>query len=240
MDPLGSSLSPSVRPEIVEALLPGFGGASFCEVNLDREATRWREQYPELFKGGAHPLLDPSICQRFLDDIHTCLGITWSFGGYLEDRHHLLQGSYLERAGGFVHLGVDFNVPESTRIAAPRAGRVLLVDDDHDRDGGWGPRVFFKLDGKPPDDAVLIFAHLKGIEVGPGSHLAQGTVFAEVGGPPDNGNWVPHLHVQAIRSENLFNVLVQSFTELDGYGSSACIQDLRKDFPDPLPLIGWR
>ena len=240
MDPIQSSLSPNIHPEAVAALLPEFGGAPFCEINLDEEALRWHEQGPDLFAGGANPLLDPAVCQRFLDGVHARLGVVWSYGGYLENRSHILQGSYLERTGGFMHLGVDFNVRQSALVAAPRPGTVILVDDDHDRDGGWGPRVFLKLDGDPLDNPVLIFAHLQGIEAEPGTRLSQGTVFAEVGGPPDNGNWIPHLHVQAIHSGKFFEVLVGKFAELDGYGSLGRIEDLQQNFPDPLPIIGWR
>jgi murein DD-endopeptidase MepM/ murein hydrolase activator NlpD len=240
MDPRHSLQPRSVHPDTVSALFPALGGASFCEVNLDEEALRWRERYPEQFVGGINPLLDPAICQAFLDELHTRLGTDWSFGGYLEDRHHLLQGSYLERTGGFVHLGVDFSVPQGTLVAAPRAATVFLVDDDQDRDGGWGPRVFLKLEGEPPDDPLLIFAHLQGIEVTPGTRLSRGATFAEVGGPPDNGNWVPHLHVQAISSNRLVEVLIERFEELDGYGLPARLESLRVSFPDPLPLIGWQ
>ncbi len=235
-----ASPPPSVRPDAVTALFPGLGGTLFCEVNLDQEAMRWRAQHPERFAGGANPLLDPAICQTLLDDLHARLGVDWSYGGYLEERSHLLQGSYLDRTGNFVHLGIDFSVPQGTLVAAPRAATVFLVDDDHDREGGWGPRVFLKLDGEPPDDPMLIFAHLQGIEVTPGTRLTRGTVFAEVGGPPNNGNWIPHLHVQTIPSDRFVEVLIERFEELDGYGPLARLENLRMSFPDPLPLIGWR
>ena len=240
MDPRSSSPSQSVQPDAITSLFPWLGGTSFREVNLDEEAMRWRVRYPERFAGGANPLLDPAICQTLLDDLHARLRVEWSYGGYLEDRRHLWQGSYLEGTGNFVHLGIDFHVPQGTPVAAPRAARVFLVDDDGDRDGGWGLRVFLKLDGEPPDDPLLIFAHLQGAGMMPGTRLPRGTVFAEVGGPPDNGNWAPHLHVQTIPSDRLVEVLIEQFAELDGYGPAARVENLRVSFPDPLPLIGWR
>jgi peptidoglycan LD-endopeptidase LytH len=240
MEPIQPSSFIIIQPETVDALLPGFGGLPFCEVNFDREAVHWQTQNPELFADGGCPLLDPVICQKFFDGIHARMSVTWSYGGYLEERRHLLQGCYLEKTGGFVHLGVDFTVPQGSPVAAPRPGVVLIVDDDHDRDGGWGPRVFLKLEGEPFDGTILIFAHLQAITVGPGARLQRGTVFAEVGGPPNNGNWVPHLHVQAIHSDKLVEVLVDKFAELDGYGHPSLIEDLKETFPDPLPIIGWR
>jgi len=74
-----------------------------------------------------------------------------------------------------------------------------------------GTAGFLRLDGRPPDDLMLIFAHLQGVDCEAGNPSSRGTVFAEIGGPPDNGNWVSHLHVQAIRSEKLFQVLIENF-----------------------------
>jgi hypothetical protein len=66
------------------------------------------------------------------------------------------------------------------------------------------------------------------------SRAAAGTIPAEVGGPPHNGNWHPHLHIQAVREPYFQEVLVERFNELDGYGSSAEKSLLRREFPDPL------
>lgn len=230
---------PEIKPDAVTALFPQLAGTSFCEVHLDEEAVRWREQYPERFVGGGNPLLDPAVCQGLLDEFHKRRRVDWSYGGYLENRRHLWQGSYLEQSGNFLHLGVDFNVPQGTAVAASREAAVLLVDHDLDRDGGWGQRVFLKWVGDPPNDAVLIYAHLQDVTAMPGICLARGTIFAEVGGPPDNGNWAPHLHIQTIPISSLGDTLSNRLAELDGYGPPPGIQDLRADYPDPLPLIGW-
>jgi murein DD-endopeptidase MepM/ murein hydrolase activator NlpD len=221
-------------------LFPGLKETSHCEVNLDEEALGWRIRYPDSFADGANPLLNPANCQVFLDDLHTRRSVDWSYGGYLEDRRHLWQGSYLEQTGNFLHLGVDFNVPQGTAIATPRNAAVLLVDHDLDRDGGWGQRIFLKLAAESPEDMVLIFAHLQAVSVVPGMRLARGSIIAEVGGPPDNGNWAPHLHIQTIPSGILSDVLLERLDQLDGYGPPDNIEELRSNFPNPLPFLGWR
>ena len=239
MNPEPSLPPRCVQLDAVTSLFPGLGRTAFCAVNLDEEAKRWRAQHPERFAGEANPLLDPAICEALLHDFHARHRVEWSYGGYLEDRRNIWQGSYLERTGNWVHLGVDFHVPRCTPVASPHAAAVFLVDHDLDRNGGWGQRVFLKLDGEPPDDSVLIFAHLQGADATPGTRLARGTSFAEVGGPPDNGNWAPHLHVQAIPPERLVEVMIERFAALDGYGPPSRVEDLRVRFPDPLPIIGW-
>jgi len=214
-------------------MFPGLRGSKSCYVNLDSEAVRLSAEHPELFAGGGNPLLDPAVSQRMMDEIHHREGVVWSYGGYLEDRRHLLRGCYLEATGNFLHLGVDCTVPQGTQVAAGFAATVILVDDDQDRDGGWGPRVFLAFGG-----LVLIYAHLQNVAVSPGQELASGAVLAEVGGPPHNGNWHPHLHVQAIRAGLFQEVLVERFQELDGYGPPAARAALQKDFPDPRPYLG--
>ena len=214
-------------------MFPGLRGSKYCYVNLDAEAVRWSGEHPELFSAGDNSLLDPAISQRMMDEVHRRCGVVWSHGGYLENRRHLLRGSYLQATGNFLHLGVDCSVPQGTRVAVDFPAKVILVDHDPDRDGGWGTHVFLTSDGP-----VFVCAHLQNVGVRPGQALEPGTVFGEVGGPPDNGNWHPHLHVQAIRT-GLFNqILLERFQELDGYGHPDAIAELQQDFPDPRPYFG--
>ena len=214
-------------------MFPELQDSKYCYVNLDDEAVRWAGEHPGLFSAGGNPLLDPAVSQRMMDDAHRRCGVVWSQGGYLENRSHLLRGSYLEATGNFLHLGVDCTVPQGTRVAVDFPAHVILVDHDLDRDGGWGTRVFLNSDGP-----VFVYAHLQNVAVKPGQTLEPGTVFAEVGGPPENGNWHPHLHVQAIRAGLFHQILLERFQELDGYGHPHAIAELEQDFPDPRPYLG--
>ena len=240
-------------------LFPGLEGQIYCRVDLEAESRVFREAHPDLYADpGCNPLLDPAVCQRFLEDIHRRRGVDWSFGGHLENRPHLWQNSYLQASGNFVHLGVDLHVPQGTRISVCRKSRVMLVDDDADPDGGWGVRVFLKpvagADSGPagspnpgivappavtPEaDVFLIYAHLQSCRWQPGDRLHPGDVLAEVGGPPGNGNWAPHLHIQAIRAASFQEILLEHFPDLDGYGPPARRSELAFRFPDPLPHLG--
>jgi len=216
-------------------LFPELEGRAHCRVDLEAESLLWRQEHPELFATSANPLLDPAVCARMVADIHRKYGVEWSYGGYLENRPHLWRGSYLEAGGTFLHLGVDLNVPQGTRVATPTEARVIVVDDDKDQDGGWGMRVFLAPTGA---GVVLIYAHLQNATATPGETLEPGTVFTEVGGPPHNGNWMPHLHVQAVRAELFHEILRERFDQLDGYGPYAERDTLQTGFPDPLPYLG--
>lgn len=214
-------------------MLPEFNNQPHCGIDLDDEAARWSSEHPELFAAGSNPLLDPETSQRMVDDIHRRRGVVWSHGGYLENRRRLWRGSYLEARATFLHLGIDVNVPQGTRVAASFPARIILLDHDPDRDGGWGTRVFLASEGP-----FFIYAHLQNPRVQPGDAVAAGDVFAEVGGPPDNGNWHPHLHVQAMRPGLFHEILLERFHELDGYGLPDDRHALELDFPDPGPWVG--
>lgn len=219
-------------------LFPDLAGTTVTRVNLDTEQFAFAKRHPEFFGNPAvNPLLDPRICEQMVHECHAAHGVDWSYGGYLENRQHLWRESYLKAKGTYLHLGVDFNVPQGTRVAVVEEALVMLVDEDRDFDGGWGPRVFLKPSTARRLKIVQIFAHLQAVRVQPGDRLSPGTVFAEVGGPPHNGNWHPHLHIQSVREPLFQEILLEHFSELDGYGHPDERSKLRREYPDPVPRI---
>lgn len=210
-------------------LFPAFDKKPFARINLDEEAARWPSS-------GPNPLLDPATCDRMVAEVHQRKGVAWSYGGYLEDRRRLWRGSYLEKTGAFIHLGVDFNVPAGTELVSGHSATVLLVDDDGDRDGGWGTRMIIEP-AIAGHDIYLIYAHIQNVRFQAGDEIDAGDVLGEVGGPPDNGNWYPHLHVQSVLPEYFDQVMLDNFEQLDGYGRAEDIETLRRRFPDPLQFL---
>jgi hypothetical protein len=76
------------------------------------------QELPARASGAAvNPLLDPRVSQFMVDEFHRARGVDGSYGSYIEDRRYLLRGSYLSATGAYLHLGVDFNVPQGTRVA---------------------------------------------------------------------------------------------------------------------------
>ncbi|MBP7829708.1 MAG: peptidoglycan DD-metalloendopeptidase family protein [Kiritimatiellae bacterium] len=216
-------------------LFPSLAGQPVARINLDDEAAHWLARRPAA-PDAPNPLLDPAVCGQMIAEVHRREGADWSYGGYLEDRRRLWRGSYLEKSGAFIHLGVDFNVPRGTEFVAGFPAGIVVVDDDPDRDGGWGKRIILRPK-MPGGDVLLIYAHLQNVRCRPGTHVPAGAVLAEVGGPPHNGNWHPHLHVQAIRRGLFEEILLERFSELDGYGRAEELDELRVSFPDPLPIV---
>lgn len=124
-------------------------------------------------------------------------------GGYLENRI-----IYRRSPGLFgdptvparsLHLGVDVWVRAGTPVWSPLPATVhSLADNDHF--GDYGPTIILEheLEG------VLfytLYGHLARREMAllrPGMRIEPGIAFAEVGPPPENGDWPPHLHFQII------------------------------------------
>ena len=219
----------------VRRLFPSLADSRAARIDLDAAFQRWRRANPDYcVRGGPNPYLDPIVAGQIMEEIHRAEGVAWSFGGYLEDRRHLLAGSYLDATGHFTHLGVDAHVPQGTPLVAGAPGTVLLVDDDQDTDGGWGPRVFLRRAVDEDDDIVGVFAHLQAPRCRAGDEVGPADVFAEIGGPPGNGNWHPHLHLQVLGIRTFEELIVEGLRRLDGYGPPGKKRELAARFADPL------
>lgn len=211
---------------------PELKDGRFLNINLDNEAQLWFvENNLEL----ENPLLDPAVCQSFIQECHRRHQTDYSFGGWMESRSVLWQGSYLDEDERHIHLGVDYNVPEGTGISVHRSSSVIRVDDDHPEAHGWGNRVIVH---DQQADVMVVFAHLDtpvGIRIG--DTLEPGHIFAKVGDPSKNGGWFPHLHVQLIKPDYYHFLLKNDLRDLDGYGKVEDINFLKSNFPDPTAYL---
>lgn len=221
---------------MIDRLFPELSEQLFGQVNMDQLAQEELARRPGLEGKSKEvwPFVDPAFVQLLVEQEHRRLAVRYSYGGYLENRSILLRKSYLSDSGAFLHLGVDFSVPVGTLVAAGVGGRVLAVDDDHDENLGWGPRVIVGPVNQGSRQPVLVYAHLKEVGVRVGQRLDAGQNIGVVGAPPQNGNWWPHLHVQAISPETFRAIFPAQLDRLDGYGNPTDSETLRAAFPDPL------
>ncbi len=165
-----------------------------------------------------NPLLDPTYCRKWISRIHRRYKVDCSYGGWFEDRSILWRGHYMQE-GASHHLGVDFTVPEGTRVYSPTNGTVVEVWYDPDINGGWGGRVVVRIRPK----LYIVFAHLTRIPLKEDTVIKPGSLIGRTGNKDCNGNWFSHLHVQMVR---------YSYKNIDGYGNFN-IKNQRR-FPDPF------
>ncbi len=222
---------------LLSHFLPEYRQASVAYVNLDMEA-RLSVATGRMTTAQATQLADANVCAGFVEELHKRLGVVASFGGYLEDRAFLWQGTYLGNTEKTVHLGIDFNAPQGSVVATPVGGTVIRCDNDHPDRWGWGPRVFIETDGTSSDPtsahSILLFAHLAEISVRVGDVVMSGSTLGVIGTPPFNGDWFPHLHVQQVRRELYDTFMRNDPWALDGYGDRSAMTTFTTDFPDPI------
>ncbi len=203
-------------------------------VNTNELAREWKRRQPVGSLQGGELYERPHVCEGIIQAAHAGLGLAWSYGGWGENRSDIWSGSYLERGAAFIHRGVDFNVPAGTLVESDNWMDVLYVGNDHPLQGGWGTYVLAQLRHKP---VALLYGHLdQDCMCREGQLIGPGQAFAKVGTSSNNGQWYPHLHLQALTSEaiELFFADIHGF---DGYGRVADVSvDLRL-FPDPLPYV---
>jgi murein DD-endopeptidase MepM/ murein hydrolase activator NlpD len=168
-----------------------------------------------------NPFLDPYIWGEWVRLLHKTWDVNFSWGGYMENREEILEGTYLQ-SGRRIHLGVDYWVGEGYWVCLPKKGELVYAKQHDDQNGGWGGQVIFKIDG-----LYYIFGHLDNIVVKIGKVFPAGSQIGTIAGVGKSGGWWPHLHVQCMRKFDI---------DVDGYGSK---EDPFRwtDYPNPTEAI---
>ncbi|MCB0689683.1 MAG: aminotransferase class III-fold pyridoxal phosphate-dependent enzyme, partial [Saprospiraceae bacterium] len=138
---------------------------------------------------------------RILEDQDASMAI----GGYGERRPFYTTDAYqMERNDGAswrtVHLGVDLWARAGTDIFASLPGIVFSIQDNTG-DCNYGPTIILQHEPEPGLIFYALYGHLSADSldnVRPGQRVSAGEKIAEIGRPPINGNWPPHLHFQII------------------------------------------
>jgi len=191
-------------------LFPYLTGKWKIDIQLNKYAKVLQEDAEN------NPFLDPNLFGEWINLLHKSLGVDYSWGGYLEDREEILDGTYLP-AGSKVHLGIDYWVPLNSPVLMPKDGKLVASRYDPDKNGGWGGQAIFDIDG-----LFYIFGHLHGHAGKVGKTYARGQVIGYVADIDRSGGWYPHLHLQCMKQFN---------PNVDGYGYPTA--DLHEEFPDP-------
>lgn len=217
-------------------IFPSLKNKNFSYINLNREAKIWIKEKRIKVSKRNNPLLNPNICQSFINEVHKKYSIDFSYGGWMEDRSFIWQGSYLEKDQMFIHLGIDINAPAGTEVATDFKSKVVKVDNDYPLDGGWGPYVILK---NLEQNIYFIYSHLdKNILCKKGEILEKNTIFAKIGKAPFNGNWFSHLHIQSIDFKYYHNLEKNNlWEEFDGYGFKSDITLNVARHRDPMEFI---
>ncbi|MGB1287227.1 MAG: aminotransferase class III-fold pyridoxal phosphate-dependent enzyme, partial [Aggregatilineales bacterium] len=131
-------------------------------------------------------------------------GVNVAIGRYDEPRliycsDDFSTGTHPVEESRTVHLGVDIFAEADTAIYAPLAGTVhCLANNTKHLD--YGPLIILRHN-TGEHDFYTLYGHLSESSLSAltvGENVAAGEKIAEMGSPPTNGDWTPHLHLQLI------------------------------------------
>ena len=217
-------------------------GLSRYEMNINGEAADFDQKFLNhswALGRTSHersPFLEPIVAQKMVDLYHERRGITWSHGGYLEDRTDLWRGGYLKEP--VIHGGIDVSLPAGTVVRCMRDGTVVWVDDDKNPDGGWGPYIVVRTMNDRGSVEYVLYGHLGSMFVKAGDSVSRGGILADIGAPPENGGWWSHLHLQCVAQEYYEWCCDNDINKtLDGYFPCSQLDLFRVRFPDPSALL---
>jgi murein DD-endopeptidase MepM/ murein hydrolase activator NlpD len=192
-------------------IFPTLQGTTWEEVDLGSLAVA---DFPSHQNG--NKLLNAEFCDQWVKQIADKVGADFTWGGHFEDRKHLWTG-YYDNTEKVTHLGIDYNVPSGTPVAAPAACEVVHSWADTSIHNGWGGRLILKMDDPWQNAPYLVLGHLAHKDLPKeGTRFEKGDIITVTGKPHENGGWFPHLHVQCV-NEDFYQKHIDDLKLLDGY-----------------------
>ena len=158
-----------------------------------------------------------------------------AFGGYQEirnlyQRSTVFKGDNSEERN--IHIGLDLWINESASIHAALGGTIHSLQKNTAL-GDYGPTIIIQHDLEGIVFHTL-YGHLSEESLNEkqvGDRIAQGEQFANLGLPPINGDYAPHLHFQIIMDmENMVG-------DYPGVCSSTRLNHYTTNCPDPNLLL---
>ena len=141
-----------------------------------------------------------------------------------------------------VHLGLDFFAPAGSPVRAPLAGTVLAVAHN-DKPLDYGPTVILRHTTPDGTGFHTLYGHLDRAtldHLAPGDRVQPGDVIGRLGDASVNGGWPPHLHLQVMALDPLFDEGTPPHER--GNYPGVVLHRLRTVWesilPDPTPLAG--
>ena len=140
---------------------------------------------------------------RLIEKAMAAAGTGFAFGRWAERREvysNDLFASDATEAIRDVHLGIDVFCSSGTPVHAPLDG-VVRIKANNAQELDYGPLLILEHESRDGDAFFSLYGHLAAKSVASieeGQRIAAGEKIAEIGAPPENGNWPPHLHFQLI------------------------------------------
>jgi 4-aminobutyrate aminotransferase-like enzyme/Ser/Thr protein kinase RdoA (MazF antagonist) len=180
----------------------------------------------------------PGKAQALWEEIAAAEGIELGLGNWTEDRAIYSTPAFASvidpAMRRTLHLGLDLFFAPGTALHAPVAGRVAdcyITPDPLD----YGCAVLLEHEPEPGLRFWTLWGHLShesAARATIGRQFAAGEIFAWIGADTENGNWLPHLHLQLVTAEPA------RAADVIGAGERHLRDVWTELFPDPADLVG--
>jgi len=181
---------------------------------------------------------DPAQAQALWAEIAAAQGIELGLGNWTEDRAIYSTPAFASvidpAMRRTLHLGLDLFFSPGTALHAPLAARVAdcyITPDPLD----YGCAVLLEHEPEPGLRFWTLWGHLaheSAARATIGRRFEAGEVFAWIGADTENGNWLPHLHLQIVTAEPA------RAADVIGAGERNLLAVWQELFPDPANLVG--
>jgi murein DD-endopeptidase MepM/ murein hydrolase activator NlpD len=181
-------------------------------------------------------LTDAAIFEEFIENHLSINNAKVAFGGYLEIRNLYQRSTVFKNEitdERNIHIGLDLWIKAGTTVLAALDGKIHSFQNNTAL-GDYGPTIIIEHE---IDNVIFytLYGHLSlesldGKEIG--QTVKKGEVIAQLGSPPINGDYAPHLHFQ----------IIQDIQNLKGDYPGVC-SEKKLDYyiencPDPKLLLG--
>lgn len=178
---------------------------------------------------------DAEIFEEFIEDHLAKNNAKVAYGGYLEKRNlyrrseNFKDNISVERN---IHIGLDLWIKAGTSVLSALDGKIHSFQNNTAH-GDYGPTIILehKIEGCT---FYTLYGHLSLESLDgklEGEFVKRGEKIAELGKPPINGDYAPHLHFQIIKD------IQNKWGDYPGVCSENEMEFYKENCPDPNLLL---
>ena len=178
---------------------------------------------------------DAAIFEEFVEDHLSKNNAKVAFGGYLEKRNLYRRSENFKNENideRNIHIGLDLWIKAGTSVLSALDGKIHSFQNNT-LHGDYGPTIIIE---HQIDDITFytLYGHLSLESLNgkqEGQLVKKGEKIAELGKPPINGDYAPHLHFQIIKD------LENKKGDYPGVCSLKNLEFYKENCPDPNLLL---
>jgi murein DD-endopeptidase MepM/ murein hydrolase activator NlpD len=184
------------------------------------------------------PLTDAKLFEDFVENYLSNNNAKVAYGGYLEHRNLYKRSTVFKDVAveeRNIHIGLDLWIKAGTEVLAALDGTIHSFQNNGAL-GDYGPAIILKheIEG---GTFYTLYGHLSLESLDgktEGAAVKKGAIIGQLGAPPVNGDYAPHLHFQIIGN------LQGKKGDYPGVCSKTDLGFYKENCPDPNLLLKIR